>query len=107
MELSEQEASRSTVAIGAAAALGAAVASALLGILLGKYLGYAWQAEEIGERFGLDVVEIYSTTMMRAFRDNLDYVFGWFDLLWVGLAVFTAWRIPQVEEPEPTAAPAE
>ena len=24
-------------------------------------------------------------------------------LLWIGFAVFTAWRIPQVEEPEPAA----
>jgi hypothetical protein len=27
-------------------------------------------------------------------------VFGWFDLLWIGLAVFTAWRALQPAEPE-------
>ena len=49
--------------------------------------------QEAGERFGLDVVGIQSTAMMRAFREDLDLVFGWFDLLWAGLAVFTAWRV--------------
>ena len=46
--------------------------------------------------------------MFRIFRENLDDVFGLFDLLWIGLAVFTAWRVPQIEQPEPapaTAAP--
>ena len=35
------------------------------------------------------------------FRDNLDTVFGWIDLLWVGLAVLSAWRALQPEDPEP------
>ena len=42
-----------------------------------------------------------SSDMFSFFRDDLDAVFGLFDLLWIGLAVFTAWRIPQVDEPEP------
>ena len=37
--------------------------------------------------------------MFRFFRENLDDVFGLFDLLWVGLAVFTAWRVPQTGSP--------
>ena len=82
----------------------AAVVAALLGILLGKYLGYAWAAENAIEPLGLEV-DILSTPMVRAFRDDLDLVFGWFDLLWVGLAAFTAWRatMPPAREP---AAPA-
>ena len=39
--------------------------------------------------------------MFSLFRNNLDVVFSFFDLLWVGFAVFTAWRIPQIDEPEP------
>ena len=39
--------------------------------------------------------------MFRFFREDLDNVFGLFDLLWVGLAVFTAWRVPQFERAEP------
>ena len=69
----------------------AAVAAALIGILLGKYLGYAWAAEQALEPLGFEV-DILTTGMVRAFRDDLEVVFGWFDLLWVGLAVFTAWR---------------
>jgi hypothetical protein len=83
-----------------------AVVSALVGILLGKYLSFALIVQEdlesIGESIGLT-----SGDMFTLFRENLDVVFSLFDLLWVGLAVFTAWRIPQVDEPEPTAAPAE
>ena len=43
--------------------------------------------------------------MFRFFREDLENVFGLFDLLWVGLAVFSAWRIPQVAEPELPEAP--
>jgi hypothetical protein len=83
----------------------AAVVAALLGILVGKYLSFAWEIEELGERFGLETVEIYSTAMMRAFRDSLADVFGWFDLLWAGLAVFTAWRATMPAAPEPSSPP--
>jgi hypothetical protein len=71
-----------------------AIVSALLGILLGKYLGYAFdiqkQAEEAGVSIGL-----FSSEMRSFFREDLDQVFGLFDLLWVGFAVYTAWRVPQ------------
>ena len=42
-------------------------------------------------------IGLLSSEMFRFFRENLDDVFGLFDLLWVGLAVFTAWRVPQVD----------
>ena len=45
--------------------------------------------------------------MFTLFREDLDMVFGLFDLLWVGLAVFTAWRLAQPDAPEPAPAPAE
>jgi hypothetical protein len=83
-----------------------AVVSALLGILLGKYLSYAFviqeEAESVGQSIGL-----LSGDMVSFFREDLDAVFSLFDLLWIGLAVFTAWRIPQVDEPEPMTVPAE
>ncbi|HUQ23866.1 MAG TPA: hypothetical protein VM049_12750 [Gaiellaceae bacterium] len=79
-----------------------AVASALLGILLGKYLAFAFTVQDDVKATG-DSIGLVSGDMFSLFRDNLDVVFGFFDLLWVGLAVFTAWRIPQVEEPEPAA----
>lgn len=81
-----------------------AVVSALLGVLLGKYLSYAFVVQEEAKSFG-ESIGLFSGDMVSFFRDDLDVVFGLFDLLWVGLAVFTAWRIPQVEEPEPAVAP--
>jgi hypothetical protein len=83
-----------------------AVLAALLGILLGKYLSYAFIVQEEAEAFG-ESIGLFSGDMFSFFREDLDIVFGLFDLLWVGLAVFTAWRIPQVDEPEPAAAPTE
>jgi hypothetical protein len=84
-----------------------AVVSALLGILLGKYLSYALTIQEAAEEAGITGLGILSGDMFGLFRGDLDTVFSLFDLLWVGLAVFTAWRIPQVEEPEPEPAPSE
>ena len=79
-----------------------AVVSALVGILLGKYLSYAFvlqeEAESVGQSIGL-----FSGDMVSFFREDIDAVFSLFDLLWIGLAVFTAWRIPEVDEPEPAA----
>jgi hypothetical protein len=83
-----------------------AVLSALLGILLGKYLSYAFVVQEEAKSFG-ESVGLFSGDMFSFFREDLDVVFSLFDLLWVGFAVFTAWRIPRVDEPEPAAAPVE
>ena len=71
-----------------------AVGSALLGILLGKYLGYAFEIQDQAEEAGVSI-GLFSSEMRTFFREDLDQVFGLFDLLWVGLAVFTAWRVPQ------------
>ena len=72
-----------------------AVVSALVGILLGKYLGYAFAIQKDADAAGVSI-GLFSGDMFRFFREDLDRVFGLFDLLWVGLAVFTAWRVPQV-----------
>jgi steroid 5-alpha reductase family enzyme len=67
-----------------------AVVATLAGIVLGKYLGYALWGKDNGYDF--------------------QGMWGWFDLLWVGLGVVTAWRIAQPEdeltpaEPEPVEA---
>jgi hypothetical protein len=81
-----------------------AVVLALVGILIGKYLGYALIVQEDIETFG-ESIGLFSGDMFRFFREDLDAVFGLFDLLWVGLAVASAWRIPQAEEPELSAPP--
>ena len=46
-------------------------------------------------------IPVFSMDTFDLFRENLDTVFGWIDLLWVGLAVLSAWRALQPEEPEP------
>jgi hypothetical protein len=81
-----------------------AVACALVGILVGKYLSYALVLQEEAETAGVDV-GLFSSEMWSFFREDIDIVFGWFDLLWVGLAVYTAWRALQPAEPEPAPEP--
>lgn len=84
-----------------------AVVCALLGILLGKYLGYALIVQEEASSFG-ESIGLFSGDMVSFFREDLGNVFGLFDLLWVGLAVFTAWRTLEPDEPEHLpSAPAE
>ena len=81
-----------------------AVVTALLGILLGKYLSYAFDIQEQAEEAGVSL-GLFSSEMRTFFREDLDQVFGLFDLLWVGFAVFTAWRVPQPLRPEPPPGP--
>ena len=77
-----------------------AVVTALLGILLGKYLSYALQIQEQAQEVGVSL-GLFSADMRSFFREDLDSVFGLFDVLWVGLAAYTAWRVPQRQDPEP------
>jgi hypothetical protein len=81
-----------------------AVALALVGILIGKYLSFALVVQDEAETFG-ESIGLFSGDMFDLFRENLDSVFGLFDLLWVGLAVASAWRIPQLDEPEQSPEP--
>jgi hypothetical protein len=86
-----------------------AVLCALLGILVGKYLSFVWVLQDAAtDEFGESVdIPVFSLDTFDLFRENLDTVFGWIDLLWVGLAVITAWRALQPEEPEPAQPLAE
>jgi hypothetical protein len=83
-----------------------AVACALLGILLGKYLSFAWVLQEVAEQETQGAIEIPVLSMdtVDLFLDELGTVFDWIDLLWAGLAVYTAWRALQPQEPEPAPA---
>lgn len=70
-----------------------AVVSSLLGIVLGKYISFAYFFKTaVEERFGVDI-SYFDSVIFTAFRENLGDVFGGFDLLWAGLAVVTAWRL--------------
>jgi hypothetical protein len=83
-----------------------AVLCALLGILIGKYLSFVWVLQNVAdERLSENVdIPVFSMDTVDLFRNNLDTIFGWIDLLWVGLAVVTAWRALEPEKPEPAPA---
>jgi signal peptidase I len=81
-----------------------AICTAALGVLVGKYLAYAFSvhggtAYEFGVR-----PAVLSTEMVRLFRADLRSVFGLLDILWFGSAVVSAGLIarpgwPEVETP--------
>ena len=84
-----------------------AVVLALVGIVLGKYLAFVWVGQDVFDKVGLSL-PIFSTDTMRLFWDTKSDVWGGWDLLWAGLAVVTAFRIPQHErerEQQPAQAP--
>jgi hypothetical protein len=84
-----------------------AVVAALVGILLGKYLSFVFIArDELDESFGF-----FSRDTWNLFMDNKGIVFSFWDVLWIGLAVVTAWRAAfpgepdeRRQEPEPDSA---
>ncbi len=85
-----------------------AIVCALLGILIGKYLGFVWILQGAAEDAGGDIsIPVFSSDTINLFFDELGLVFDWIDLLWVGLAVYTAWRTLQPEQPEPVGTPPE
>jgi hypothetical protein len=70
-----------------------AVAFSLLGIVLGKYITYAYFFKQaVSDRFKVEI-SYFDPEIFRAFRENLADVFGGFDLLWAALAAWTAWRL--------------
>jgi len=70
-----------------------AVISSLLGIVIGKYISYAYFFKQaVSDRFDVDI-SYFDSEILRAFRENLGDVFGGFDLIWAGLAVVTAWKL--------------
>jgi hypothetical protein len=98
------------VAFGAGGARGVplqvlAVVLALAGIVIGKYLSFVWVIQD--ELPGIDL-PVFSTDTINIWWDARRDVWGGWDLLWVGLAVVTAFRIPQREREEPVepSAPA-
>jgi hypothetical protein len=72
--------------------------SAVCGILLGKYAAFVFLAHALLEdRVGpgaAAVLPFFSGDTVSLFLQGFGELFGGFDLLWVGLAVYTAWRIP-------------
>ena len=86
-----------------------AIATAALGVLVGKYFAYAFIVHGGGYQFGIPPA-ILSTDMLHLFRSDLRTVFGLLDILWFGSAVASAGLIarpewPEVEAPREQTAP--
>jgi hypothetical protein len=86
-----------------------AIASSLVGIVLGKYIAYVYflkeaLREQVSEE-AADSISYFDGVVMSAFRDDFSEVFGGFDLLWAGLAIITAWRLAQPSGIRPRKSP--
>lgn len=82
-----------------------AVVSSLLGIFIGKYGAFYYVfknaiASEWGEK-AAEEMSLFSPEMLDFFVSNLDSMVTVHDLLWVVLAVVTAWSIPRMATPQP------
>ncbi|UCD18441.1 MAG: hypothetical protein JSV44_05905 [Candidatus Zixiibacteriota bacterium] len=84
-----------------------AFVTTILGIAFGKYvIFYHHFRRTVQEEFGAEVaaeLSIFSEESVRRFIDSIGSVITGYDLLWVVLAVATAWSIPRglgIELPE-------
>lgn len=75
-----------------------AVVASVGGIFVGKYLIMAHVVkQQIAEQEGADVaadVAYFSIPMVQFFAENVQHLLTPFDLLWCGLAIATAWKMP-------------
>ncbi|MBN2226979.1 MAG: hypothetical protein JW763_06410 [candidate division Zixibacteria bacterium] len=76
-----------------------AVVTAILGIAIGKYVAFAYQFMDIvGDAYGEEVageLSIFSEEVFLQFIENIEMVASMHDILWIILAVVTAWGIPK------------
>jgi signal peptidase I len=82
-----------------------AILTAALGVLVGKYLAYAFVVRGgPASEFGV-APAVLSGEMFRLFRADLRSVFGLLDILWFGSAIASAGLIARPEWPEVEAPP--
>lgn len=76
-----------------------AVLSSVLGIFIGKYFTfYHYLKEMVAKEYGAEVasnIAIFSENAIQFFIENIASMVSGFDIVWVVLAVITAWRIPR------------
>jgi hypothetical protein len=77
-----------------------AVVLAAVGVVLGKYLAFVWIGQDELDKAGIEL-PLFSKDTVDLFWDAKSDIWSGWDLLWAGLAVVTAFRIPQVEREEP------
>lgn len=82
-----------------------AVGAAILGVVIGKYITfYAVLKEYVAEEYGVEAVaqmSMLSLGVIQFFGSSIGAMLSGFDLLWVILAVGTAWGIPKAKVPKP------
>lgn len=76
-----------------------AVMSAFMGILIGKYVAFHGEVvrmvtQEEGAEAAKEV-SVFSADLASIFVQNLQHIVNGFDILWVLLALGSAWRIPR------------
>ena len=75
------------------------VCSSIIGITIGKYIiFYDSVAKLFKEEYGAEAandVSIFSIDLMRVFIENIGTTLGGLDIVWVILALITAWTIPK------------
>ncbi len=74
-----------------------AVLCSVFGILIGKYFAFyvvfkEWVAQELGPETAANM-SVFSLDLFGQFMGNLGEVLGPYDLLWIGLACVSAWKI--------------
>jgi hypothetical protein len=78
-----------------------AVVLALIGILLGKYLAFVWSVNAEADELGIPIeLGLFSGDSFEGFTDSESGVWSWFDLLWIAIAGYVAFRAPQPEDEE-------
>jgi hypothetical protein len=86
-----------------------AIVSSLVGIVLGKYIAYVYLLKEaVREQVSdeaADSISYFDGDVMSAFREDFSDIFSGYDLLWAGLAIFTAWRLARPSGIRPRKSP--
>ena len=76
-----------------------AILSSVLGIAIGKYFTFFhFLKEAVAKEHGQEVasdISIFSERAIQFFIENIGSIVSGYDILWVILAVITAWRIPK------------
>lgn len=82
-----------------------AMVTSILGIAIGKYLTFYYLLRqavlgELGEE-GIAEMTPFSPGVLRYFAESAPQMVSGYDILWVILAVYTAWRIPKGSDIKP------
>lgn len=76
-----------------------AVVSSIIGIVIGKYFTfYHFVREYMVKEYGTDAVSAFSISSLKVikiFFENIGELASGYDVLWIALAIYTAWRIPK------------